>query len=284
MNTNEIAHDTIRILEKGYYHSPRGKKVDLTEAHHRCLDRTECYQPEELENIRKEIVGRPAPKGQKTVFDVKNETTLQGCRRLIEESKYANIAALNFASAKHPGGGFLKGAKAQEESLARSSGLYFSLRQCPDYYEFHRSQNTSLYSDRMIYSPDCPVFRKDDGTLLDKFYTVDVLTSPAPNAGAIRQNEPDNIKKIEPVLHERSAKILSLALHQGCDALILGGWGCGVFKNDPKTVANIFRRHLGPKQPFWNRFRLVLFSILDTTPFERIINPFRIHFLSKTVD
>ena len=38
-----------------------------------------------------------------------------------------NVAALNFASAKNPGGGFRKGAQAQEECLARCSALYSSL-------------------------------------------------------------------------------------------------------------------------------------------------------------
>ena len=74
--------------------------------------------------------------------------------------------------------------------------------------------------------------------------------------------------------------ILSLALRHECDILVLGAWGCGVFQNDPQTVAGI-HTHLGPGGPFRNRFKLILFSILDTTSDERVIRFFRELFLSE---
>ncbi|MFN8419489.1 MAG: TIGR02452 family protein [Anaerolineae bacterium] len=140
---------------------------------------------------------------------------------------------LNFASAKHPGGGFLGGAKAQEESLARSSGLYPSLLKCPAYYQHNRRRSNALYSDWMIYSPACPIWRRDDGSWLEMPYTVDFITSPAPNAGAVRVNSPADIPQIAPTLVDRSAKVLALAARWRCEALILGAWGCGVFRSDP---------------------------------------------------
>jgi uncharacterized protein (TIGR02452 family) len=195
---------------------------------------------------------------------VVNETTLQGCAELVATGQYQRVGALNFASAKNPGGGFLKGARAQEESLARSSGLYFSLRHCPEHYAFHRAQGTCLYSDRMIHSPDCPVIRDDAGGWLPQPYTVDFITSPAPNAGVIIRNEPENRARIGPTLTERAGKILALAASHGCDALVLGAWGCGVFQNAPVTVANVFFAYLGPGGAFAGRFRHVRFAVYDT--------------------
>lgn len=77
------------------------------------------------------------------------------------------VAALNFASATHPGGGFLSGARAQEESIARSSGLFACL-EGREMYSWHRSRLDAMYSDWIIYSPDVPVFRTDDGELLEE--------------------------------------------------------------------------------------------------------------------
>jgi uncharacterized protein (TIGR02452 family) len=130
----------------------------------------------------------------------------------------------------------------------------------------------------MIYSPQCPVFRTDDGTLLEKPYVVDFITSPAPNAGAIRRNEPENVEHIVPALRERGQKVLSLAAHQGCDALILGAWGCGVFQNDPATVAQMFSAHLSDGEPYWGRFKRVVFAVLDNSSAQTTVAAFREQF------
>lgn len=262
MDMKAIARGTIAALESGQYTAPDGSTVDLTALLDTCLRGTRAYDPDTLTHLRDEVLAQPGSE-QETTFEVVNETTLQGCARLIASQQYQKIGVLNFASAKNPGGGFLGGARAQEESLARSSALYFSLRQCPEHYAFHRAQDTCLYSDRMIYSPACPFFRDDAGRWLARPYVVDVLTSPAPNAGIVMRNEPANRSKIVPVLTERASKILALAAAQQCDALILGAWGCGVFQNDPATVAAIFHNYLRPGGLYNQRFRHVLFSVYD---------------------
>jgi uncharacterized protein (TIGR02452 family) len=210
-----------------------------------------------------------------------NETTLQGCARLAESQEFQRIAALNFASAKHPGGGFLSGAKAQEESLARSSGLYKSLLQCPTYYAYHRGQKTCLYSDRMIYSPTCPVLRTDEGDWLAQPYLVDFITSPAPNAGAIHRNQPHNRAQIAPVFKERCSKLLALAAYHGCEVLVLGAWGCGAFRNDPELVAPIFAEQLRPGGSYWGRFHKIVFSVFDTSPAQNIYRTFARQFADR---
>ncbi len=42
----------------------------------------------------------------------------------------------------------------------------------------------------------------------------------------MRQNQPQDAFRIEGVLRERSAKLLAMAIHHGCEALIRGAWGC----------------------------------------------------------
>ncbi len=262
MNTKAIARETVNALEQGWYIAPDSSTVDLTAFLSTCLSGTQFYNPDDLVHLRQQVLAQSRRK-QTTTFSVVNETTLQGCARLAASQQYERIGVLNFASARNPGGGFLGGAQAQEESLARSSALYFSLRQCPEYYAFHRAQNTCLYSDRMIYSPVCPVFRDDAGQWLAQPFVVDIVTSPAPNAGAVLRNEPTNRQHIVPVLTERANKVLALAASRQCDALVLGAWGCGVFSNDPSAVASIFYDYLRPLGLYAQCFRHVLFSVYD---------------------
>ncbi|GAA2165198.1 TIGR02452 family protein [Actinomadura napierensis] len=265
-----VAQETVAILERGDYRAPAGHTVSITESLARCVRDTVLYRPDELDAL----LGRlPAPEDgvgpedgtgpedwTKTRIEVTDETTLAAARRLRAPGKVP--MALNFASAKNPGGGFLNGAHAQEEGLARSSGLYPSLRAAPGYYEFHRAQGDLLYSDHMIYSPDVPVIRTDAGRLLDEPYEIAFLTSPAPNRGAIR--DAAKAERIPEVLGVRARKVLAVALANGHGRLVLGAWGCGVFRNDPAEVAEAFAGPLGPGGEFENRFEQVVFAVWES--------------------
>jgi uncharacterized protein (TIGR02452 family) len=277
MKRTAIANDTIEILEAGYYIAPSGDRINIEREISSCLDRTKYYDPDLLSNIQQEILASK-PQFSTTEFELYNETTLTGIERTTKTQKFEKIGVLNFASAKNAGGGFLNGSQAQEESLARSSALYKSLLKCREYYEFHRSHTSLLYSDRIIYSPNCPVLKNDAGILFDRPYSVDFITSPAPNAGAIEKNQPQDMDKIEETLRIRGGKILSLATYNGCDALILGAWGCGVFRNNPATIAQMFANFLLPDGRFWGRFKSVVFSVLDTTKQQNIFAEFEKHF------
>lgn len=184
---------------------------------------------------------------------------------------------LNFASARNPGGGFLGGSQAQEESLARSSALYASLtcEAAQPYYAHHRGERSALYSDRMILSPECPVLRSDDGELLDKPYRVDILTSAAPNAGALTAHRSPDIERVPSVLATRASKVLALAAHSGCEHLVLGAWGCGVFANDPRMVAQVFATLLTEDGPYRGRFATVSFSVRDGVEGQPVLTAFR---------
>jgi uncharacterized protein (TIGR02452 family) len=254
-----IARETVAIVEAGSYAAQDGTRVDIAAAVDRCKAATRHYLPEELAQLREKVLAAPAEFGE-TRFEVVNETTLAGIARITALG--GRSAALNFASAKNPGGGFLTGSQAQEESLARSSALYASLMTAWPFYERHRESRSMLYSDAMIVSPDCPILRDDDGVLLAEPHTATFITSPAPNAGAAEQNRPDEVPQIPEVLDRRAELVLAVAAVQGTAELVLGAWGCGVFRNDPELVARTFARHL--RHGAWRgRFRRVIFSVLD---------------------
>lgn len=276
MGRNEraaLAARTVEIAEAGSYRSINDREVSIADAVGRCLNSTRLYEPDELARLAATIAQSRKPY-ERTEFEVRNETTLQGAERLRSDSSNRRVGALNFASAKNAGGGFLNGSQAQEESLARSSALYGSLQRAPSYYVQHRGNPSLLYSDRMIHSPDCPVFRNDDGALRNEPYLIDFLTSPAPNAGAIRQSRPHEAALIAKTLAVRAEKLLALAAHAEIDALVLGAWGCGVFKNDPRLVASTFQALLGPGGPYFGRFARTVFSVLDLTQDHGVIKPF----------
>jgi uncharacterized protein (TIGR02452 family) len=268
-----IAQNTLEILEAGSYTSPTGKLVNLKQYLQSCFAATKYYEPDTLTDIQKEVVSKN-PQYPNTEFEVRNETTLNGAQRITATQKFEKIGVLNFASARNPGGGFLKGSQAQEESLARSSALYKSLLLCPEHYNFHRNYESLLYSDRIIYSPGCPVIKDNAGNLLEQFYCVDFITSPAPNAGAIMKSQPQDLEKIPEALYTRGAKVLSLAAHHHCDALILGAWGCGVFQNQPSLVAQMFADLLLPNGQFYGRFKSVVFSVFSRSPEEKNLGEF----------
>lgn len=258
-----IAKDTVEIVEHGFYLSPKGRRVEIKKAVAACLAGTRLYSPEELEEIRQRILSQPYNFAE-TAIEVVNETTLSGISRLVGMGE-GRIAVLNFASAKNPGGGFLNGSEAQEESLARSSALHASQFRAWDFYQKHRDSPSLLYSDSMIASPGCPVIRDDDGGLLEKPQLVDFITSPAPNAGAAADNHPEELPLIPEAFLRRSGYVLALAASMGCENLVLGAWGCGVFRNDPALVTAVFRDHL--RGEVWRgRFKRIVFSVLDRSP------------------
>ena len=267
MNRKEIAQDTLQIIESGVYRNNLGETVSIKNATELAIENTKLFRTEDFpEKFElKKTAGE-------TKFEVTDETTLEAAKRICKLDENANPFVLNFASAKNPGGGFLGGAQAQEESLARSSSLYACLTANFEMYQHNRNGSSCLYSDWMIYSPRVPVFRNDDGSLTAKPYLVSFLTSPAVNAGVIKQREADKIDLIEPVNRERARKFLWIANQENHKTLILGAWGCGVFQNDPPMIARIFDELL--KGEFADCFERVIMAIYDKTPTRRVYQAF----------
>lgn len=263
-----LAQETLDILRQGRYRSPSGQEVNITADLEAAVSGSRLYRPGDFPNPVTSCPTRPWPG---TTAEVTEETTLQAAQRLAA----SDPLCLNFASAKNPGGGFLSGSQAQEESLARSSGLYSCLVPMSEMYDHNRRLNTCLYSDYMVYSPRVPVFRADDGSLLEAPFTTSFLTAPAPNAGAVRKNEPGSVGLIRPTMAARMGKILWIAQEQGHSTLVLGAWGCGVFGNEPRMVAELFSELLGPRGMFFGCFERVVYAVFDRSPGREVLFAFQ---------
>ncbi|MCA9092588.1 MAG: TIGR02452 family protein [Planctomycetaceae bacterium] len=270
-----IAEETLEILRSGHYSLVRGRPISIQPTLQQAIDGTIHYPVEAFPDLLQTRDTRLATAPRvKTTFNVANVTTFAAARQLLAEDPDSPVFCLNFASAKHPGGGFLKGAQAQEEALARASGLYACLEPHHSFYERNLASRTSLYTDAMIYSPSVPVFRDDRDQLIERPYAVSILTSPAVNAGAVRQNEPHREEYIAGVMRTRTEKLLTIAFIHGYRNLVLGAWGCGVFRNDPADVARLFHEFLTQGGIFAGTFHRVSFGVLDGTPGKSTIAPF----------
>ena len=241
-----IAQETVAIVERGRFDGPGGV-VDIAAAVAAAVAGTRLHLPGEV------LTPDPGPPVTPEI-EVTGESSLAAARRLGD-----GVACLNFASARNPGGGFLNGAQAQEESIARSSAIYPSLLAAGDFYAFHRADRGILYSDRVVYSPRVPVFRDDRGRLLPYAYPVSFLTAAAPNRAMIARDQPALLPQVPGALARRAARILDVAAAHGHRDLVLGAWGCGVFGNDPGAVARVFAAALRERR--W--FDRIVFAILD---------------------
>lgn len=261
------ALEAVAIAREGSYVAPSGKQVDVRAAVSACVAGTVDHPPGEAIPLEP-----PAP--FTTAVRVVDGTSLASAHRLAHGGH--DVLVLNFASAKNPGGGFLNGAVAQEESLARSSALHASI--APSAMYAQHVPGDGLYTDWMIWSPRVPVFRDDvTGALLEEPYLASFLTAAAPNATVVKEHQPTRAAELPVVLRRRIVRALAIAALHGHARLVLGAWGCGVFGNDPELVADLFKEELALR--FDGVFDEVVFAIYDRTPDRRTIAPFEARFL-----
>jgi uncharacterized protein (TIGR02452 family) len=243
----EIANASLAACEAGFYTNAHGARVPLADALAAAIAGTVMHEPGSF--------ATHAP--QPMTITVTAETTVEALLRLAPRG--GHLGCLNFASARIPGGGFLTGAQAQEESLARASGLYPCLAAVPAFYDTNRALGSGFYRDAALFSPRVPFFRDDSGGWLDAVVLASVITCPAPNAGVVRADDDFDAGELERTLHRRAGLVLAIARHHAIDRLVLGAWGAGVFSNDPAVVAEAFRQLLAGE--YRGAFAEVVFAV-----------------------
>jgi uncharacterized protein (TIGR02452 family) len=141
----------------------------------------------------------------------------------------SNIAIMNFASRKHCGGGYVRGARAQEEDLCRTIPLLYSSMVKISY---------PLGETTVWITPYVNIMRSSDNySLLNikKQVPVTVVSAAAPALSRNREKWDEN--------RVRNTLInLFVSVKKECpkvDTLILGAFGCGAYGNDPYEIARI---------------------------------------------
>lgn len=250
------AKQTLQAFENGYY-EVEGLQIDLTQLHKNSMKNIILYTPELIENINLEELNS----SKKPIYRLSSLPVVSELAQLKKDGRN-NIGILNFASAKNPGGGFLNGALAQEESLAMCSNLYLTQIEKREYYEKNRDCNTMLYTNHMIYSKDIVFIRENSRLLWNSPIIASVLTAPAVNMGQYLLKGNTDKEYAEKVMKDRMRKVLQVFAEQKNEILILGAYGCGVFRNDPKTVATYFVELL-KGEGFEKYFSEIVFAIYD---------------------
>lgn len=169
------------------------------------------------------------------------------------DEKY-NPLILNFASDKKPGGGCYNGSIAQEESLFYRSLYHLSLPQ----------NMYPLKAFEAVYSPDVVFVRDLEYKIIAPKY-ISCLAIPAirhpkfPDVTNTHQLYSDADRETMTAKIEAVFKIAAEHKH---DALVLGAFGCGVFRNPPEEVAKIFNQAI---KKYGGHFKKIVFAILDRT-------------------
>lgn len=259
----QIAKETVKYTQQGFY-CIDDKKIDFELQQRNSENNSILIKPSDTINL-------PACPNYETNYKIVGEQTVE---TLFKLNNLDNIGILNFASAKNPGGGFLNGAKAQEESLAISSGLYLTLIKNEEYYQQNRICGNMIYTDYMIYSPDVIFIRDKTLNLVKNPVKASVLTAPAVNIGQILLKTPELKLDAQIAMKNRMSRILDIFAAKGNTTLILGAYGCGVFKNDPVIVAKYWKELLQAKDK-QKYFKNIIFSIYDTSSNQNILNIFK---------
>lgn len=178
---------------------------------------------------------------------VDNISTVDAVSKYKHDDK---LCVLNFASYKKPGGGFINGSLAQEESICHDSTLFnvISSQKFVSYYEDNKKHtNNGLYRNIAIYSPNI-VFS-------NTVTMVNVITCAAANLSIFTGAK----YKAYDAIRNRIKFILDIAEKNNETTLILGAFGCGIFKNDPEYVASTFKDLLNSTNYY--HFKKVIFAI-----------------------
>lgn len=228
------------------------------------------YTPENLPELDPSVCPKLAPTNIKVVNadSIDAALELSNTTRTAESNgveKTKPVLILNMANAHHPGGGWLRGALAQEEVLCYRSSLSFTLKR--RFYPIHDYGG--------VYSPTVVIIRESlarGHDLLDlsrpedlpvlSFVSVAAIRGPA-IAKTLEGEERYKRTDDRDVMKEKMRVILRIAGTTGHRQLVLGALGCGAFGNPRVEVARCWREVFEEKEFKGGWWESVVFAVME---------------------
>ena len=254
-----IFEETLKICRAGEYVAPSGRVVRLPPKEEVLAASRFYVNPPKVDDV---------PTAAESVVDAVEADCIDVARELVAEG--FNPVMLNMANRHTPGGGVLDGARAQEETLFRRSNLCVSLYQYGGAYHAELA-DVPQAADRYpmdrdtggIYSGKVMFFRrgvKEGYGLVETPFTCAVVSVAAINRPDVVDGR--LVPWAEAATMAKIRSMLRIGLLHGHDAIVLGAFGCGAFRNPPAHVAELF--HAVLREPeFANKYRRVRFAVIE---------------------
>lgn len=273
--------------------SPTEARVLLVEENAKFVQR-KMEKNKDLEiprTVSVPVVSQPISSPRTFTTMVVNDTSSNLLER-FSKTHGSQIAIMNFANTRNPGGGYQVGCLAQEEELCRASPLLFpSLKE-----EQRRGGYPFQWSEQIKVTRDVP-FCRADSTKQYQWYKKGLMATVVSCAGPDLRGltgiefELEEYQKNPQAVFDRIYRVIQTALTAVPEAnvLILGALGCGAFAPRPlgsaavthyrEQVARLFLKAL-QETPI--TAEMVCFGILSSpgTPseenfpiFEKVLRP-----------
>ena len=184
---------------------------------------------------------------------------------------HTRVCAMNISHETSVGGRWTNQKGSQEECIMRNSSLFLSL------WPRRRKVDLRLMAHSKLFPAE-----------IERFYPLsETGTVYSPNVAVIRDVDPEfgssgplwspvrwpvisvvSVAAIDLRLHRFSKECtrqklrsaLYTCLHEGHEVIVLGAFGCGAYKNDPRVIAGIYQELLSNE--FRGAFKCVAFSII----------------------
>ncbi len=265
----DVFFNTVQIVNSEFYITESGEKVKFLSSWK--MDRNTVLYSEKIS------VKNVPSLNRETEITIAERDCLKAAVDLKQEGY--NPAVLNMANGNHPGGGVLKGSRAQEESIFRRTNLFKSLYRFAPYaskFDVKEADQHYPLDDNYggVYSPYVVYFRDSEKygcRLLETPQYVSVISVAAVEKPELAGKESISDKYID-TIKNKIRTIYRIGLRHRHDSLVLGAWGCGAFCNPPRHIAQLFHTVLMEKE-FKNKFRKIVFAIIDDHNSRKSHNP-----------